>query len=58
MVKNGIPRQWAGTISLHEAWKNVILCFCVVLLRTAFLNTKAYKRLVFIVPCIIVITEE
>jgi len=43
MVKNVIPHRWAGTISLHEAWKSVILCFCVVLQRTAFLNTKTYK---------------
>jgi hypothetical protein len=44
MVKNGVPHRWAGTISLHETWKSVILCFGVVLPRTAFLNTKAYKR--------------
>ena len=46
MVKNDIPHRWAGTFSLHEAWKSVffLFCFCVVLLGTAFLNTKAYKR--------------
>jgi hypothetical protein len=40
MVKNVIPYRLAGTILLHEAWKSVILCFCVFLQPTAFFEHK------------------